>query len=135
MSSKNKRQRKSDVNLFFNQQINIFPEDFFSTFDKKNKSNEDKSRNIQHPKIILPKFKENAKPNSLCNSRNPNKSNEEISKNNLTNIIKLDKISNFDFSFQAPPTKDKKTNINDKKDSLPTMTKNIHSNHYFALLL
>ena len=58
MSLKNKHQRKSNVNLFFNQQINIFPEDFFSTYDKKsdtknNTSTKEKTKKvIPHPKII-----------------------------------------------------------------------------------
>ena len=124
MSSKNKRQRKSNVNLFFNQQINIFPEDFFSTYDKKSNFNIEKSRNIPHPKFILPKFKENAKTNSFINSRNINKNNEEITKNNFTNVIKLDNINNLDFSFQAPATPEKKNKLNNKKHSMSALTKN-----------
>ena len=121
MSSKNKRQRKSNVNLFFNQQINIFPEDFFSTYDKKSNFNIEKSRNIPHPKIILPKFKENPKTNSFVNARNINKNNEEIAKTNFTNVIKLDNINNLDFSFQAPVPPDKTPKLNNKNRS---MTKN-----------
>ena len=126
MSSKNKLQRKSNVNLFFNQQINIFPEDFFSTYDKKSNFNIEKSRNIPHPKIILPKFKENPKTNSFINTRNINKNNEEITKTNFTNVIKLDNINNLDFSFQAPSTPDKniKSNKNNKNHSMSAMTKN-----------
>lgn len=124
MSLKNKRQRKSDVNLFFNQRINIFPKDFFSTFEKNNNSTTEKSRNIPHPKIILPRFKENPKQNPLINTRSQNKSNDELIKTNFCNVIKLENICNFDFSFQAPPTPDKKKNINNQKGSLPTITKN-----------
>ena len=126
MSSKNKRQRKSNVNLFFNQQINIFPEDFFSTYDKKSNFNIEKSRNIPHPKIILPKFKENPKTNSFVNARNINKNNEEVTKTNFTNVIKLDYINNLEFSFQAPATPDKgtKLNKNNKNHSNSAMTKN-----------
>ena len=120
MSLKNKRQRKSNVNLFFNQQINIFPEDFFSTFENKNNTNKEKSINIPHPKIInLAKLKEIQKTNSYINSRNIKKNNEEIAKNNYTNEIKLDNINNIDFSFQAPssPEKNKKNNKNNKKNN------------------
>ena len=134
MSLKNKYQRKTNVNLFFNQQINIFPEDFFSTFDNNNNTNIEKTRNTQHPKIInLMKLKEISKTNSY-NSRNINKNNDEISKNNennneisknnFTNIIKLDNISNIDFSFQAPPSPDKKNNMTGKNHSMSAITKN-----------
>ena len=126
MSSKNKRQRKSNVNLFFNQQINIFPEDFFSTFDNKNNTNIEKSRNIPHPKIInLPKFREIPKTNSYINSRNTKKNKEEVAKNNYTNEIKLDYISNIDFSFQAPsPPENKNKNKNNKKACPSVINKN-----------
>ena len=124
MSVKNKRLRKSNVNLFFNQQINIFPEDFFSTFDKKSNSIKEKNKQIPHPKIILPKFNEHPKTNLYNISRNQNKNNEEITKNNFTNIIKLDNISNFDFSFKAPSTPDKKNNITNKIHPKTVITKN-----------
>ena len=117
MSLKNKGQRKSNVNLFFNQKINIFPEDFFSTFDEKSNSNLEKNR-------IIPKFKENAKINIYFNSRNLSKE-DDVVKNNFTNEIKLDNINNIDFSFQAPSSPDKKHKIanNNKKHSLSAITK------------
>jgi len=136
MSLKNKRQRKSNVNLFFNQQINIFPEDFFSTFENKNNTNKEKSINIPHPKIInLAKLKEIQKTNSYINSRNIKKNNEEIAKNNYTNEIKLDNINNIDFSFQAPssPEKNKKNSKNNKKNNNISMSV-INKNNSFKPL-
>lgn len=114
MSSKNKLKRKSKVNLFFNHQINIFPEDFFSTFDKKSNYNKDKNKQNTHPKIILPRFKENLKTDLYNKRRNQNKNNEEIGKDNFTNIIRLDNINNLDFSFKAPSTPNNRNNISNK---------------------
>ena len=124
MSSKNKLKRKSNVNLFFNQQMNIFPEDFFSTFDKKSNSNKDKNKQNPHPKIFLPKFKENLKTDLYSKSRNQNINNEEICKDNFTNDIRLDNINNLDFSFKAPSIPDKKNNICNKIHSNSVITKN-----------
>ena len=135
MSLKNKHQRKSNVNLFFNQQINIFPEDFFSTYDKKsdtknNTSTKEKTKKvIPHPKIInLMKSQEQSKTYSQNNNRNPNKNNEEMSKNNYINIhinmniINSDINCNTDFSFQAPQEK-KKTILNSKNHSMSVINK------------
>ena len=118
MSLKNKLQRKSKVNLFFNQQINIFPEDFFSTFDQKSNSNLDKSRNF-------PKIKDKPKTNLYINSRNLIKDKEEIAKNNYTNEIKLENINNIDFSFQAPssPVKKNKVSNSNKNHSMSAINK------------
>jgi hypothetical protein len=135
MSSKNKRQRKSNVNLFFNQQINIFPEDFFSTYDTKSENkNSNSNTNIEktkaaipHPKIInLMKSKEQLKTSSHDNSRNINKDNEEISKSNNVkiNVERIDNNCNTDFSFQAPPPPEKKKKIfSNKNHSMSVINK------------
>ena len=135
MSSKNKLKRKSNVNLFFNQQMNIFPEDFFSTFDKKSNSNKDKNKQNPHPKIILPKFKENLKTDLYSKSRNQNINNEEWCKDNFTNVIRLDNINNLDFSFKAPSIPDKKNIFVKKFILILLLPKIILLNQYFVHLL
>jgi hypothetical protein len=124
MSNRNKRQFKSSANIIFSKKINLFPDDFFSTFDKTNEGNS-KNKNKFHP--ILP-FKENQKTNSYNNCRNIDKNKTEDNNiNNYTNVIKLDNNINIDFSFQgppSPPSSNQKNKINNKKHSFSAINKN-----------
>ena len=122
MSNRNKRQFKSSANIIFSKKINLFPDDFFSTFDKTNEGNS-QNKNKFHP--ILP-FKENQKTNSNNNCSNINKNKTEDNTNNNTNVIKLDNIINTDFSFQGPPSphsSNQKNEINNKKHSFSVINK------------
>ena len=122
MSNRNKIQFKSSANIIFSKKINLFPDDFFSTFDKTNEGNS-QNKNKFHP--ILP-FKENQKTNSYNNCSNINKNKTEDNTNNNTNVIKLDNIINTDFSFQGPPSphsSNQKNKINNKKHSFSAINK------------
>ena len=123
MSNRNKRQFKSSANIIFSKKINLFPDDFFSTFDKTNEGNS-QNKNKFHP--ILP-FKENQKTNSYNNCSNIDKNKtEDNNVNNNTNVIKLDNIINTDFSFQGPPSphsSNQKNEINNKKHSFSAINK------------
>lgn len=125
MSAKTNKQRRSNINLFFNKQINLFPEDFFSTYDKTNECELDKKNN-EHPKLINPSYVKKKEKNNQnnSNSRNTNTNIDDKSKNNLTNIIKLDIICNTDFSFQAPSSPNKNICKNQKKNFLSVINKN-----------
>ena len=124
MSNRNKRQFKSSANIIFSKKINLFPDDFFPTFDKINECNS-QNKNKFHP--ILP-FKEKQKTNSYNNCRNIDKNKTEDNNiNNYTNVIKLDNNINIDFSFQGPPSpplSNQKNKINNKKHSFSAINKN-----------
>lgn len=123
MSNRNKRQFKSTANIIFSKKINLFPDDFFSTFDKTNESNS-QNKNKFHP--ILP-FKESQKMNQYNNCRNIDKNKTDDNNiNNYTNVIKLDNNINTDFSFQgppSPPSSNQKNKINNKKHSFSAINK------------
>ena len=123
MSNRNNSQFKSSANLIFNKKINLFPDDFFSSFDKANEC-DSQNKNKFHP--ILP-FKENKKTNSFNNCRNIDKNKKEDNNiNNYTNVIKLDNIMNTDFSFQgppSPPSSSQRNKINNKKHSFSAINK------------
>ena len=124
MSSKSKKQKKFNINLISSKKLNLFPEDFFSSFDSdKTEDNIENQNKNEHPNIINSLYFENYQKMNLYskNSRNINSS-KEMHKNKSVNIIKFD--INTDFSFQAPSSPVIINKINNNKNSISVINKN-----------
>ena len=104
MSQNNNKKKVGHITLFFNQHLNIFPDDFFITKNKKlifkkNPFNDENSKNEQ-----------NNEDNIAYNINNNTTTNFRKSIKNISNIIKFDNINKKElsrFSFKQKDARSK----------------------------